>query len=113
MSTATEIPEAVIMARRLIKLSKEFANRLNAYKGQAYDLLDPKMDPHRRNIQVRDLWGYAANVRPAAEQLIRQASQFVEHGAVDGATRIELRLRLAELEHALASMTAAVQALPR
>jgi hypothetical protein len=41
------------------------------------------------------------NLKPALSDLARQASQYVEHGDLDAATRIELRLRLAEFESAL------------
>lgn len=42
-------------------------------------------------------------IKEPAFMLARHVSQMVEHGRMDELTRIELRLRLAEFEHALES----------
>ncbi len=117
MSIAVEVPEANEAATKLIHLAKEYAQKLNDAKERAYALrteLDgPKANIASKSLRGKDLWDFLRYLRPPAEQLARQASQLVEHGAISDAHRLELRLRLAELEHALFSATHSVHALPR
>lgn len=100
-------------AQRLSDLAKEYTSKLVAVKEAAYALVKPASgQPDNRAdraMRHRDLLEYLRTMRPASEQLIREASQMVEHGAIDSTIRVELRLRLAELEHALSSTRTVLQ----
>jgi len=115
MSTVVEVPEATEAAKQLVQLSKEYTQKLKDLKESAYSIplkgVDVKSNGPRA-LRVKDVKSYLQYLRPAAEQLARQASQLVQHGAINDTTRLELRLRLAELEHALFSATDAVKAIP-
>lgn len=114
MSTVAEIPEAIETAGRLVELVSEYADKLSKAKEKALSVeikptgFTSTNRPPTPSLRIRDLSDYLRYVRPPAEQLIRQSSQLVEHGAIDDTTRLELRLRLAELEHALLSTTTIV-----
>lgn len=92
-------------ADRLVDLLKEYTDRLNALSLEAEKtfqlrktgptrLADTKIDLVERHVQV---------LAPAIEDLSRHVSQMIEHGNLDDVTRLEYRLRLADLEHALAT----------
>jgi hypothetical protein len=87
-------------AQVLLRLLKEYTEKLEKMRTQALSLDAPAskaaadaMERERRVAQH-----VFHRMEPALNDLSRQASQYVQHGGVDAATRTELRIRLAEFD---------------
>jgi hypothetical protein len=106
MSTVEEHTEAQRMASRLSPLLKEYTEKLRELCGEvrtiqeSYAKAGAVQSQARAHLQLDfegKRFGYNRLSTPATD-LIRQASQLVEHGKVETVTRLELALRLAEFE---------------
>ena len=84
----SENPEAILVAKRIFPLLIEFTGKARALSIVAI--------AHSKDSRKRLL--------PALRELGSTTSQLIEYGAIDDVTRIELRLRLAELEAALVDL---------
>lgn len=105
MSMVEEQNEAQRMASRLTPLLKEYTEKLRELSGElrtiqkSYDMQQVSPKAFTRLRLDFDAKRFSYNrLSPAANDLIRQASQLVEHGKVETVTRLELALRLAEFE---------------
>jgi hypothetical protein len=104
MSTVEEQSEAQRMASRLTPLLKEYTDKFRELSAEvrAIQEMNAKVvSPQTRTHLQLDFEAKRFSYRrlsPAADDLIRQASQLVEHGKVEIVTRLELALRLAEFE---------------
>jgi hypothetical protein len=98
-------------ARRLISLCKEFTAFMRSAKTDAekfYELADglhtagspnrPAMDKDALNTRYRALQDKINSMQLAINDLVRAASQQIEHSDLEFADKVELKLRLAELE---------------
>jgi hypothetical protein len=90
--------------RKLPDLMTEYIGRLDALKkdGENVNQTIEKGTMTRVDAEKYELLKlHFQHLSPAAEDLVRYASQMIEHGKMDDVTRLELRLRLVDLEHAL------------
>lgn len=117
MSPATESTLADDeFARVAIPLLKEYAEKLAELATQALEFLNSAqkvpagggLSEYARGLR----YSYQQRLKyllPPAKELARQVSAVVEQGHTKSLDRVELWLRLAELESALESANAAVQ----
>lgn len=112
---ATESPLAE-QAGAVILLLKEYTEKLHDIIQQAQRLrrqaqrlreLPPRsQSPAEKNrlaVEFNVLQQLLNRLRPPMTRLAQHVSPMVEHGKMDEVARLELRLRLAEFEHILAS----------
>ena len=104
MSTVEEQSEAQRMAFHLSPLVKEYTEKLRELIKEVRSIQQEFAKPEFRQERDRLRFDFETKrfgynrLSPAATDLIRQASQLVEHGKVEAVTRLELSLRLAEFE---------------
>ncbi len=91
-------------ARRLVRLLKEYARKLQDIVGE-YEKRRDVGTSHARGYSVGDLMLRAQSVRPALLNVTREASGLAEQGDVSDLDRLELRLRLAEVEGLLQALS--------
>jgi hypothetical protein len=104
----TAIDSNTDLATGLIPLLKEYSAKVAAVIAELRQIslrairTDSRMDEGRarqyRLSRIQQLREQFQRLRPAANDLIRRASQLVEYGNVAEPVNIELRLRLAEFE---------------
>jgi hypothetical protein len=90
-----------------VALMKEYTEKLRQISASAHGLRGA-WETHRRSDQGGDVRAahdslsslYRKLSSPAGD-LARAVSQMIEHGDLEDLSRLELRLRLAEFEHAL------------
>ena len=90
-------------ARGLVRLLKEYASKLQRIAAEFERRRDINM-PHGKGFAVGDLLVRTQAVRPALLNVTREASALAEQGDVSDLDRLELRLRLAEVEGLLAAL---------
>lgn len=108
-STSSDLSKPFVAA--VVPLLKEYLDKLRSIAEQAQQLRDLVATERlgaekKRLVQLKYdlLTQLAQRLRPPATHLAQQVSQRIEHGNLDEVDRVELRLRLAEFEHALLSV---------
>src|SRR5262245_32689901 len=83
-------------ALHLVQLLREYSEKLRNFQSSS------SSERARSNPEYNrlDVDRFMRRMFPAIKELSGMSSQFIEYGSVDDVTRIELRLRLVELEHA-------------
>jgi hypothetical protein len=118
MTEVAESPSRVASeaaARSLLPLLREYSPKLSDLSVRLAELWDVWRSSSTVRLRVglereptsaewKALADLFRNLRPAATELAREVSPLVEHADLDGTTRLELRLRLAELENAINSV---------
>jgi hypothetical protein len=89
-------------ARAILDLLKEYTRKIVQKIDRVNNVTsrDPMAIGVARERELEDLRRYHSNMRSAFHALGQSASQMLEISELEVATRIELRLRLAEFEHA-------------
>ncbi|GEM_PF-6377633 len=88
-------------SKRLIELMREFTSRMNGFMEDAEESAQAKNDDWGAALQSEKLLVLQDRLKhlsPAVDDLCRHVSQLIEHSQLDDVTRLEYRLRLADLE---------------
>jgi hypothetical protein len=110
MSPLAEANEAEMIATGLLPLLKEYAKKVRALTAKARQIqnsmpqdqtAENQVKLRRARLEFASLQSALSRLKPPAVDLIRQASQMVEHGNLGTIARLELSLRLAEFETAI------------
>jgi hypothetical protein len=109
MSTPELEHDAQEVAERLSPLIKEYTQKILALNGklqvtqhEQFKIVDRSPAAKQLTAQEFNMWRFSfLRLQTAVNDLIRQTSQFVEHGKLKLSTKLELSLRLAELEGAM------------
>jgi hypothetical protein len=99
-------------AKKACALMKEFTQRLERMQGTAVQLLDmyhgtgmPAISPEYTRQRIQLIAQDFNNSMHAYNVLIRQSSQWVQHGkSSEPSLQLELEIRLADFERMLSSM---------
>jgi hypothetical protein len=86
---------------KLVELIKEYIDRLYDLKERAEKSHTTKRESKVSAEELSLLGQHFRKLQPPVRELVRYTSQMIEHGSADELARLELRLRLADLEHAL------------
>jgi hypothetical protein len=108
MSAATAVNEEASrdFAEAAIPLLKEYAQKLNSLRDKVQAIQDLYLRETKQRQQIlkaeyRHWEGLFRRLRPPATNLAQQVSQRIEHGRQADLNSVEMKLRLAEFEHAL------------
>jgi TATA-binding protein-associated factor Taf7 len=85
----------------LVELIKEYVDRLQALMERAEKAHSAQRESKLAREELFLLQKHYRRLAPAIKDLSRYVSQLIEHGSVDELVRLELQLRLADLEHGL------------
>jgi hypothetical protein len=112
MSSVDTSPEAKTFAKTIIPLMKEYTKVFSDSVNRAYQIIEKvSIDEDRRKHDILEaecdrIGILLKTLSPPMKELASQVSQQIEHGKLDPLLRLELRLRLAELESAIQSADA-------
>jgi hypothetical protein len=86
-------------AAAVIPLLKEYTAKLEHFCEEKQDIAKPRSpEDHRKILMLRERF---AKLASPLHHLAEHVSQQIEHGKLDDLARLELKLRLAELEGAM------------
>jgi hypothetical protein len=112
IASASPIEQSVAhLIRLLIEYTQKLGGlttELSAIAGRGRKLhleMDPEYVTWRRDALIKRFNG----LKPAIEDLARRSSGFIENSAMDETVRIELRLRVSELESMIYAMKRALE----
>ncbi|WP_143392898.1 hypothetical protein [Fimbriiglobus ruber] len=119
MTVSTELDSPGMFIERAVPLLKEYLNKVTGVQKQIRDLRNEYEQSNGvygadtnaiYKAEFDSLQQYFNRLNPALDFFSQQVSGMIEQGQVDPLTRVELQMRLAELESALLQIPYLLQA---